>query len=116
MYVWTPVAQMATAALISVLTPRAKAWLDSLAQCGDHAREIAVDLVARGCTSVEVIREEDAATLLKMPRIACLTPGAKTALTDGLTRLKVTAQTADLCHSLLCAVLDQVQSFVLTAS
>jgi hypothetical protein len=74
-----------------VFTPRAKAWLGGLARLlpEDQTSSIVLSLADHGYTSVEIIVEEEEASLLAMPGIKKLKAGAKIAFKNTLVKLKV---------------------------
>jgi hypothetical protein len=74
---------------MSALTPRVKTWLGTVSQPPEQISQIALALVDQCYTSVEIIVDEDAETLLALPKMEALKPGAKMAFKKKLLELKV---------------------------
>ena len=87
------------------LTPRAQWWVGSMAIGEEQSAGMAVALAESGYTSVEVLSEELPHTLMALPAIEALKPGAKIALRKKLADLKVLQSIASTAHSLACVCL-----------
>jgi hypothetical protein len=90
---------------VSLLTPRAKAWLGSLALPEDQAGHIALALAEHAYTSVETIRQESEEGFMKISRIEGLKPGAKIALAAKLAELKKVLQ-----HTIRCCTSNRIHT------
>ncbi len=82
----------------SALTPRARAWVGAMSLPQDQSTHIALALADNLYTSVDIIVEEHPDTLLALPQITALKPGAKVVLRKKLAELKVTHAYACLSH------------------
>ncbi len=89
-------------AVVTLLTPRIKAWLGGVAELlpGDQTTKIALSLASDPCRSVDALVEKDEQDMLALPELKALKAGAKLVFKKKLAELKVSCYCVNAVNSL----------------